>query len=330
MKSLLPKLGLIASILLAQNIYAATPVQVNGQLKVCGKNLCNQFGQVVQLRGMSTHGLQWYGWGKCVTANALDVQATYWKSSVVRISLYVQEGGYETNPTAFTNQVNTIIREVTNRGMYALVDWHILDPGNPNYNLARAKTFFTAVANANKGKVNLIYEIANEPNGVSWNTIRNYAEQIIPVIRGIDPNAVIVVGTRGWSSLGISEGGSPQEIINNPVRATNVMYAFHFYAASHKTEYLNALNTASNSLPIFVTEWGSQTYTGGGPNDFTSSNKYIQLMSQKKISWTNWNWSDDSLSGAIWKSGACRTNTWPDSSLKESGVYVKQKIINGV
>ena len=32
---------------------------VNGQLKVCGVKLCNQAGQQVQLRGMSTHGIQW-------------------------------------------------------------------------------------------------------------------------------------------------------------------------------------------------------------------------------------------------------------------------------
>ena len=28
------------------------------------------------------------------------------------------------------------------------------------------------------------------------------------------------------------------EIINNPVNATNIMYAFHFYAASHGRPYL--------------------------------------------------------------------------------------------
>ena len=40
---------------------ADTPVAINGQLHVCGKQLCNQDEQPIQLRGMSTHGLQWYG-----------------------------------------------------------------------------------------------------------------------------------------------------------------------------------------------------------------------------------------------------------------------------
>ena len=27
--------------------------------------------------------------------------------------------------------------------MYVIVDWHMLDPGDPNDNLSRARTFFT-------------------------------------------------------------------------------------------------------------------------------------------------------------------------------------------
>ena len=36
---------------------AGTPAAVNGQLHVCGVNLCNQAGTAVQLRGMGSHGL---------------------------------------------------------------------------------------------------------------------------------------------------------------------------------------------------------------------------------------------------------------------------------
>ena len=58
-------------------------------------------------------------------------------------------------------------------------------------------------------------------------------------------------------------------MVNNPVNATNVLYTFHFYAASHPSEYLNALSRAADKIPMFVTEFGTQTYTGDGANDFT-------------------------------------------------------------
>ncbi|KTD45909.1 chitinase [Legionella rubrilucens] len=305
-------------------INASTPVGANGQLTVCGTKLCNEHGAPIQLKGMSTHGLQWYA--NCVTPASLDYLTDQMKANAVRVSLYVQEGGYETNPTQFTNQVSQLIDEAYDRGIYVIVDWHILNPGDPNYNLARAKTFFTAIATAHKNKNNLLYEIANEPNGVSWSTIKSYANEIIPVIRAIDAKAPIIVGTRAWSSLGVSEGGSYQEIVNNPVQFPNIMYSFHFYAASHRDNYLTALDNASQVLPIFVTEFGTQTFTGDGANDFDMSNRYMALMAAKKIGWTNWNYSDDFRSGAIWKTNTCASGAWVDSNLKPAGIYIKEQI----
>lgn len=315
--------GVSVTIALTQQ-NTGSPVAINGQLTVCGTKLCNAQGNPVQLKGMSSHGLQWFP--TCTTPTSLDVLAKQFKASVVRLALYVQEDGYETNPAKFTKQMNDLIEQASNRGIYVIVDWHILNPGDPNYNLDRAKKFFTDVATANKNRNNIIYEIANEPNGVTWATIKNYADQIIPVIRAIDPKAPIIIGTRGWSSLGVSDGSSYQEIVNNPVQFPNIMYSFHFYAASHQDNYLSALDNASNTLPIFVTEFGTQDYSGEGANDFVMSDKYMQLMANKKIGWTNWNYSDDFRSGAIWITNTCSQNVWTDDHLKPAGTYIKSKI----
>ncbi len=52
---------------------------------------------------------------------------------------------------------------------------------------------------------------------------------------------------------------------------------------------------------MFVTEFGTQNYAGEGANDFAMSQKYLDLMASKKISWVNWNFSDDHRSGAVFK-----------------------------
>jgi len=302
-----------------------TPVEVNGQLAVCGVRLCNQYGKPIQLRGMSTHGLQWYS--QCVNDSSLNALATDWHADIVRISMYIQEDGYETDPARFTNLVSSIIDKVSARGMYAIVDWHMLDPGDPYYNLSRAKTFFTEIARRHNGKKNLLYEIANEPSEVAWSRIRSYAEELIPVIRAQDPETPILVGTRAWSSLGVSDGANETEVVNNPVRAGNIMYTFHFYAASHGDEYLNALSRAADRIPMFVTEFGTQTYTGDGGNNFTMSQRYLDLMASKKISWTSWNYSDDFRSGAVFKEGACPNGPYTGTSpLKPAGVWVRARI----
>ncbi|MEV5675988.1 MULTISPECIES: glycoside hydrolase family 5 protein [unclassified Streptomyces] len=304
---------------------AATPLAANGQLKVCGLQLCNASGQAVQLNGMSTHGTQWYA--QCVTNGSLDALATDWRADVLRVSTYVQEDGYETDPQGFTARAQKFVDAAHARGMYAVIDWHMLDPGDPNFNLSRAKTFFTAMAKKYKDNPGVLYEIANEPSGVSWSTIKSYAEKIIPVIRAQDPDAVVLVGTRAWSSFGVSEGADEQEVVSNPVNASNIMYTFHFYAASHRDEYLNTLDRASNKLPVFVTEFGTQNYAGEGADDFTMSQRYLDLMKRKKISWTNWNYSDDHRSGAVFKTGTCDGTQWTGTSvLKPAGVWIRERI----
>lgn len=304
---------------------AGSPVALNGRLHVCGTKLCNKHNKPIQLRGMSTHGLQWYS--QCVNDKSLDALATDWKADVLRVSMYIQEGGYQTNPTKFTNLVHSIVNKVTARGLYVIVDWHMLDPGDPYYNLSRAKTFFAEIAKLHKSNINVLYEVANEPNGVTWGRIKNYHEQIIPVIRNQSPNAVILLGTRAWSSLGISDGASEKEIVNNPVKATNVMYTFHFYAASHGAPYFNALARAAAKLPMFVTEFGTQKYTGDGANDFVQAQKYIDLMASKQIGWVNWNYSDDFRSGAVFKVGTCPSGSFAGTrALKPAGVWVRSHI----
>jgi endoglucanase len=305
-----------------------TPVAANGQLKVCGKQLCNSRGKAIQLRGMSTHGLQWYS--SCVNNASLDVLAKDWGADILRISMYIQEGGYETDPAKFTKMVNDYIEAATARGMYALVDWHMLTPGDPNVNLTRAKTFFTEIASRHKDKNNILYEIANEPNGVSWGSIKSYADQIIPVIREQDSDAVVLVGTPDWSSLGGSgTGGGVDAILANPVNASNIMYTFHFYAASHDDYYINIFKNGIAKLPMFVTEFGTQEASGDEGNNFTRSQMYLDLMRENKISWVNWNFSDDFRTGAVFTPGTCASGQYSDPSrLKSAGAWIKDRMLN--
>ena len=302
-----------------------TPVSINGQLRVCGVNLCNQYGRPIQLRGMSTHGIQWFG--NCYNNASLDALATDWRADLFRIAMYVQEQGYETDPAGFTNRVNNLVEEATRRGMYAMIDFHLLTPGDPMFNLERAKTFFAAVSARHAAKNNVIYEIANEPNGVSWSTIKNYAEQVIPVIRANDPDAVVIVGTRAWSSLGVSEGGNHTEIVNNPVNASNVMYAFHFYAASHRDNYRAEVERAAARLPLFVTEFGTVDYTGDGAADLASSTQWLDLLDRLKIGYANWTFSDKAEGSAALRPGTCNGSNYTGASvLTTSGVFMRERI----
>jgi endoglucanase len=306
---------------------ARSPVAVNGKVRVCGVNLCDQTGKPVQLRGMSSHGIQFFP--KCMNRSSLTALRKDWKADLVRIAMYVQEGGFETDPAGFTQRVNATVDTATALGLYVIIDFHILTPGDPTVNLARARSFFASVAARHAAKSNVIYEIANEPNGVSWAAIKRYAEQVIPVIRAADPDSVVLVGTRGFSSLGLTDGADEREILADPVKATNIMYTFHFYAASHKADRRAVVARASARLPLFVSEFGTQTFTGDGANDLASATAWLDLLKSRKISYAMWSFSDGRETNSVFKQGTCAGTAFTGTGvLTQSGNFIRQRMLS--
>jgi len=55
---------------------STTPLAANGRLKVVNRQLTSELGKAVQLRGMSSHGLQWFG--QCYPESALRTLASDW------------------------------------------------------------------------------------------------------------------------------------------------------------------------------------------------------------------------------------------------------------
>jgi len=105
-------------------------------LHVCGNTLCNGQNNPIQLTGMSSHGIHWYGWNECLNDQAMDTMAYDWGANLFRIAMYVNESkvgqgqyAFDTDESGNIQHVNRLINEANERGMYALVDYHKLNPG---------------------------------------------------------------------------------------------------------------------------------------------------------------------------------------------------------
>ena len=95
--------------------------------------------------------------------------------------------------------------------------------------------------------------------------IKSYAEKIIPIIRMNDRDGIIIVGTPDWSSLGMSGSASGKEILKNPLTGNfthNVMYSFHFYAASHGIHTGNSCPLLRRRSPYFSPNGAARTIKG--------------------------------------------------------------------
>ena len=192
--------------------------------------------------------------------------------------------------------VKLIVDEAIRDGVYVIVDWHVLRDGDPNLYKEQAKEFFQEMAKAYRGSHNVIYEICNEPNGtnVTWPEIKAYAEFIIPAIRAINPNSVIIVGTGTWCQDVRAASAAP-------LNFTNVLYALHVYAGTHRGELRRDADLRLvPAFAVFVSEWGLTDYTGKGGLDLNEAQKWVDWMQERQISWASWSLSNaDEASAAL-------------------------------
>lgn len=297
-----------------------TPVSQHGQLSVKNGQLVDKSGKGYQLRGMSTHGLTWFP--EFVNESAFKTLRDDWNTNVVRLAMYVDEWGngqcYMGNKSGSLELLEKGVDICIKLDMYVIIDWHVLNPGDPSKYTNEAKSFFEKVSKRYAKYPNVIYEICNEPNGgASWSgNIKPYAEKIIPVIRKNAPNSVIIVGTPTWS----------QEIdkpLSDPLSYKNVMYAFHFYAATHAGLRSNVENCVAQGLPVFVSEFGTCDASGGGANDFNETQKWLSYFDKQGISYCNWSICNKDETCSVLRPGTSANGNWSESNLTENGKWMR-------
>lgn len=297
-----------------------TPVSQHGQLSVKNGQLVDKSGKGYQLRGMSTHGLTWFP--EFVNESAFKTLRDDWNTNVVRLAMYVDEWGngqcYMGNKSGSLELLEKGVDICVKLDMYVIIDWHVLNPGDPSKYTNEAKSFFETVSKRYAKYPNVIYEICNEPNGgASWSgNIKPYAEKIIPVIRKNAPNSVIIVGTPTWS----------QEIdkpLSDPLSYKNVMYAFHFYAATHAGLRSNVENCVAQGLPVFVSEFGTCDASGGGANDFNETQKWLSYFDKQGISYCNWSICNKDETCSVLRPGTSANGNWSESDLTENGKWMR-------
>lgn len=290
-------------------------VSENGRLQVKGSQLCNERGEPVILRGMSTHGMQWFG--QYASAGAIKTTADY-GANLFRVAMYTGEGGYLSQPTTIKKKVTEAVDAAIANDMYVIIDWHILSDNNPMLHLNEAKAFFAEMSARYKDEPAVLYEICNEPNGgVTWaNDVKPYAEEIVKVIRAADSNGVILIGSPTWS----------QDIhlaADDPVKGENLMYTLHFYAGTHGKWLRDRIDYCiDRGAAIFVSEWGTSCADGSGGVYQKEAAEWLNFLDSRGISWANWSLCDKNETSAALKSGASFSGGWTENDLSESGKFV--------
>lgn len=305
--------------------------------------LADSNGNVIQLRGMSTHGLQWYP--EILNNNAFQCLSYEWGCNVIRLAMYVGEDGYATDPTLKDKVIEGINLAKAN-DMYAIVDFHVLTPGDPNDEIySGASDFFKEISETFPNDPNVIYELCNEPNtdisndADGWQSVKNYAEPLVQMLRDSGNENLILVGSPNWSQR-------PDLAADDPIEDDNIAYTFHFYAGTHATSEVstdrdnvmsNVRYALENDVCVFASEFGTSEADGTGGNYFSECNDWITFLNENNISWCNWalsNKNEDCAAFLPYIAGQSNATSldpgddylWYDWELTDDGVYIEDRI----
>ncbi len=293
-----------------------------GKLHVTGTKLCAKDGTPVQLKGPSTLGLVWYP--EYINEKAFETIHS-WGANLIRLAMYTMEedGFLSGGDQTFTKElIDKGVKYATELGMYVIIDWHILSDGNPETHKKEAIAFFEEMSEKYKDYGNVLYEICNEPNGenVTWEVVKAYAEEVIPVIRANSPDSVILVGTPKWSQL-------VDDAADNPLDIKNVMYSLHYYASTHKEELRDRMRYAlKKGLPIFVDEYSNCDASGNGIIDDKEAHEWAKIVDENYLSYAQWNISNRDESSAMVKASCTKTFDWADEDMTVTGLWMKDRL----
>ena len=292
-----------------------------GRLQVSGTKLTDESGNIIQLRGVSTHGISWFP--DYVNYDAFATLRDDWGANVVRIAMYPEEyNGYLSggDKNSLKQIIDNGVNYATQLGMYVIIDWHVLNYA-PSRHTQEACDFFAEMASKYSGHDNVIYEICNEPVGADWNSdIKPYAETVISTIRQYDDHALILVGTNTWSQ-------DVDSVVGNTLDDGNVMYVAHFYAGTHRENIRNKISTALNAgVPVFISECSICDASGNGGIDYASANEWLDFMNSNQLSFIAWSLSNKAETSALISSGCSAKSGWSDGDLSETGRWFKSAI----
>ena len=301
-----------------------TPVGKHGALSVkkvsayTAPTIVDKNGNAVMLRGVSTHGAQWFP--QYINKDAFQSLRDEWGINTVRLAIYPREGGYIGNEGTLDKKIEEGVEAAKSLGLYVIIDWHVLSY-NPNETKSEAETFFKKYATKYKDYNNVIFEICNEPTGTNWydgsgNDIYSYGTKITSIIRNCGSNAIILCGTNTWSQ-------DVDDVAKKPLSDSNVMYNLHFYASTHYDNIKDKMKRAiASGTPVFVSEFGLSEASGNGSLDASNATDWMNLMKANNISYACWSLCNKGETASLLTTSCSKTSKWTGTDLTEAGIWL--------
>ncbi len=255
-------------------------------MHVVGNQVLNKANQPVWLQGVNVVSLEFLVRGDHLL-KSLVVAVDEWKSNIIRLPVkeeywFGRSAEQKDGGAAYRELVDTAITLAANRGAYVLLDLHRF--GAPR---AEHAEFWKDAATRYKNHPALVFDLFNEPHGISWEVWRNggFVEEkkkpadedafltpeekakqvkgfqsvgmqaLLDAVRGAGAQNVVLVGGLDWSYdlTGIANGFELKDTGGH-----GIIYASHIYP--WKRDWPGKVLLVADKHPILLGEVGADIH----------------------------------------------------------------------
>jgi type II secretory pathway pseudopilin PulG len=244
--------------------------------------------------GLVRPSMEWSATGQNLSLGDYTLMSS-WQANIVRLPL--NEKFWIQNTSNYRSRVDQQVQWITSLGMDVLLTLQWSDGGNIGNTVKQyqmpdqdSNTFWQDVASIYQTNSHVLFELYNEPYGVSWNVWRNGGaapgftavgmQQLYDTVRATGAQNLVLIGGLNYA---FDLSGVPA----NRITGSNIVYATHPYDQPGKNtmaDWDTAFGGLSATDPVMMTEFG----------DFNCSTTfYSQLLSyasSHNISWTAFAW----------------------------------------
>jgi hypothetical protein len=290
-------------------------------LKVGKTHLVNGKGERVRLRGVNAASLEWTSDGEGHILDTVKVAVEDWHANVIRLPLsqdrwFGKASEQRDAGEAYRALVRRVVEAGAGRGAYVLLDLHWSDAGVWGQNIgqhvmpdANSLAFWKDCATAYKNHPAVLFDLDNEPHGVSWDVwlkggavtepvrrpraeLRFQAvgmQALLDAVRAAGANNIVVAGGLDWAYD--MSGFLAGQQLSDP-KGNGVVYANHAYGNKGDTvaRWVAKMEAAAAKVPVLVSEWGSEPRgpSSAGPRSEQWVRQILAALHDHDWDWVAW------------------------------------------
>ncbi len=275
-------------------------------LHVEGNKLVTASGEAVRLRGLMP-GEPYELEGEKRFDRGLFEEMAAAGANVVRIPVHPH--AWTENPDYLWRYLEPAVGWAGESGQYAIIDWHSIGnvetgeapllPELYSHTAEMTFEFWSQVARYFRDTPHVLFEVFNEPQGISPEDWQVQAIELVRVIREQGAHQPALVG-------GTEYGRDLSWVLEAPVEGENVVYASHIYPAHAQSAWGYYFGLVAERYPVLITEWGfmeenpsaEQPYLNGSAAGYGQS--LMSYLDERDIGWVAC-WYDDEAEPPMFK-----------------------------